>query len=282
MLIRNMNENDLDFAYKCTSIEGWQGETKEVFEGLFNYDPEGCFIMETDDNIPVGICIAVHYGYYGFLGELIIINEYRGKGLGTRLISHAIKYLQDKGSESILLDGDHAAIPIYERLGFKKICKSLRFCGKILGESSPHVRQMEPQDLEAIFEFDKNIIEVDRGHFLKCKFNINPRLCKVAELNGEISGYIMGQKGIDVISCGPWIVKENSDNPLALLKSFALETGDVSIRIGVLESNKNAIADISSVDSLESQEYSWRMAIGKTGSFSMSDCIFAIGSAAKG
>jgi hypothetical protein len=33
-----MEFSDIDFAYSCTSSEGWAGETKEIFETLLNHD----------------------------------------------------------------------------------------------------------------------------------------------------------------------------------------------------------------------------------------------------
>ena len=40
MIIRQMQHNDIDFAFECTSNEGWQSETKDNFLSFVDYDNE--------------------------------------------------------------------------------------------------------------------------------------------------------------------------------------------------------------------------------------------------
>lgn len=57
----------------------------------------------------------------GFIYELFVLEEYRGKGIGKQLIQTGIKHLQQEGYSEIRLsvfDGN-PAIKLYESLGFK-------------------------------------------------------------------------------------------------------------------------------------------------------------------
>jgi len=126
MNIRNMRATDLDFAAACTATEGWRTETRSEFEGVLEYDSAGAFVAERAGK-RIGICAAVSYGRHGFVGELIVLPDERGKGVGGSLMGNALDHLAARGAESVLLDAVPAAAPLYERMGFRHICASLRF-----------------------------------------------------------------------------------------------------------------------------------------------------------
>jgi GNAT superfamily N-acetyltransferase len=89
MTIRQMTINDVDFAFKCTNAEGWQSATKDCFISAMEYDPHGCFVAVENGN-RIGICVAAKYINTGFIGELIVVEDQRGKGYGKRLFEKAI------------------------------------------------------------------------------------------------------------------------------------------------------------------------------------------------
>ncbi len=281
MRIREMKTTDIDFAFACTRAEGWKSETKEDFKGFLNYDPGGCFIAE-DQSSRIGICVATAYRESGFIGELIIIKEKRGRGYGTRLFDFAVRYLSAKGIKNIYLEGDLAAVPIYEKAGFRKIVRSLRFVGKIRGKKYSNVRKIIPEDLTTICEIDRELFGENRGYFLERRFSLYPELCFVHEKNNRINGYIMARPGFEVISVGPWVMLGPADNAEALLAGLSLETGEHILRTGVLDSNKSASGIIKIMRTFEEKEYCWRMVLGPQEDLGMDRHLLAIGSAAKG
>jgi len=86
--IRRMQVSDLAFAAQCTADEKWASETWSTSEGFYRHDPNGCLLAEYADH-RVGICVATSYGHCGFIGELIVRPEVRGKGVGAALLNHA-------------------------------------------------------------------------------------------------------------------------------------------------------------------------------------------------
>ena len=146
IIIRSMQPADLDFAAACTAAEGWSSEIRREFEGFFAHDPQGCLIAEAGDE-PIGIGVATSYGATGFVGELIVLPGWRGRGVGHRLLDHAVGYLRARGAHSIYLDGVQAAVSLYQRAGFRKVCRSLRFIGTLPGEQYPGVCPMRPEHL---------------------------------------------------------------------------------------------------------------------------------------
>jgi ribosomal protein S18 acetylase RimI-like enzyme len=276
-----MTYEELGFAAECARTEGWRGETEQVFRTFFELDPEGCSIGEVDGS-PIGVCIAVSYGVCGFLGELIVLEEFRGRGFGRKLMEHSIRYLRNSGCTSICLDGDEPATALYEKLGFEHFCKSLRFVGAIQGRESSRVRAMTHTDLQEVAAIDIEAFGADRTRYLVRRFELFPQLCKSMVLGNSVAGYIMGQPGLGVISVGPWVVTTSAKSPVELLESIALEVGDRQLRIGVLESNANAVKRLRSISNLEETTPSFRMIFGQKTGVGKSSQLYAIGSAAKG
>ncbi len=279
--IRAMELSDLDFALHCTTLEGWPSETLEIFEIFHEHDPNGCLVAELDGR-SIGICIATCYGEYGFIGELIVLEEFRRKGVGRRLLDHSVEYLRGRGAENVLLDGDIPAVPLYERTGFRKVCRSLRYLGRVEGRADPHVRDMKHGDLKAVYEMDLEAFGADRSFFLERRFRMYPELCKVYVTGDEVSGFLMGLHGRGVVSAGPWVVGSMIERPGALLESFALVAGGSNIRVGILETNKGAVETMRTFRTMGSREPSWRMVFGPSASLGSSPRSYAIGSAAKG
>ena len=281
MNIRQMTSQDIDFAAKLTAMENWASETREVFEAFLEYHPQGCFIAEVD-NKRIGMIVAAPYQTTGFLSELIVHKESRATGAGPVLFQHAIDYLHGLGIRNIYLDGVEKAAPYYAHVGFRKICRSMRFIGPIRGRPHSHVRAMLPEDIESIIEIDNDIFGDDRGFFLRWRFSRYPQYCIVMEIDGCIQGYILGMGGRDIVCAGPWVVLSDVERPLDLLEALALHVDKSEIRIGVLENNTRAVDAIRSIPTLKSQSHPWRMVLGDSDRLGTSDSIWAIGSPAKG
>jgi len=279
--IRTMQPSDLDFAAACTAGEGWISETRQVFDGFYAHDANGCFIAQAGD-AHVGICVATCYGTAGFIGELIVVPEMRHRGIGRQLMEHATDYLQRRGAQGIYLDGVVAAVPLYERLGFRKICRSLRFSGTLPGRTHSTIRPMHHDDLDAVGQLDRTAFGADRRFFLEQRARQHPELCKVLVQDGDIHGFVLGRCSEGLVSAGPWVVKTDADHPERLLESLASEAGDRTLSLGVLETNKPAAAIIRSLGFSERADPPWRMVHGAAGQLGAGPMCYAIGSPAKG
>jgi ribosomal protein S18 acetylase RimI-like enzyme len=279
--IRTMTADDLDFAVDLAAAENWLSETRSSFEAFLGHDPDGCFVGEVGGH-RIGICVATGYGEYGFLGELIVIPERRNRGLGRNLLQHAIDYLSSKGCSTQFLDADLPAVPLYERLGFRPVCQSLRYLGRIDGRQSHPARAMTPNDLENVAALDWRSFGANRSYFLEYRLERFPQLCRVMERERKISGFIMGWPGRGVVTAGPWVVRQDEIQPLALLYDLAQTCGDTPVRLGVLECNQRAMTLLDAVPGLETQTPCVRMARGPRDDLGTAPECLAVGSPAAG
>jgi len=282
MNIRLMQASDLDFAAECTAREGWASEARQEFEGFLAYDPGGCFVAEVDER-HVGICIATAYGEFGFVGELIVVEAMRGRRIGRTLLEHAVEYLQTRGARTIFLDGVLGAISLYERVGFHRVCRSLRFYGAMQGISHARVRALRAEDLDSVAVLDRGAFGANRRFFLARRLASYPELCFALEREGEVTGFILGRRGHGRVTAGPWVAGPDVERPSALLERLALEISDQKdLSVGVLETNTQAVAQLRAFGLTEHPKSPWRMALGPSGPYGIPAQCYAIGSPAKG
>lgn len=279
--IREMRTEDLAFAAECTAAEGWVSENRDMLDIFFLNDPQGCLLAE-ENGQRVGICIATHYGNSGFIGELIVVSAGRGRGIGASLLNQGVSFLQTRGVETVYLDGVVKAVELYERSGFRKICRSWRFSGQLAGKTSSGVRQMTKNDSEGVMAIDKLYFGADRSFFLRRRFELFPELCMVCTQGKRITGYIMGRAGETWLSAGPWIREDQAGDPAELLEALAIEAGGRLISLGILDSNTQACDLVRSLGFITQDDSPWRMAKGKSGNLGATPECYAVGSAAKG
>jgi ribosomal protein S18 acetylase RimI-like enzyme len=279
MNIRLMSQQDIDFALILTSLEGWRSIALD-FEELLAFDPESCFILEINE-APVGMICTVPYDGFGFVCNLIVLKEHRNRGLGAILMKHALAYLEGRGVKSHLLDGVLRAVSLYERFGFERRYKSLRLEGHVEPKTSDDIREMTNADLDNINRFDAEFFGASRKDFLESRLRHFPFFCKVLEIDGVLAGYIMGSERHGFVRIGPWVMKRYLDRAGDLLQELSSECQGMPLQIGVLENNASAL-HLLQMHGFTQKSFSWRMIRGATGSWTCSDHLFAIHSAARG
>ena len=229
------------------------------------------------------MCVATLYGEYGFVGELIVRLEMRGNGIGRRLLDSAVAYLRDRGALSILLDGVVAAVPLYERAGFRRVCRSHRFSGAVAGAPQPNVRAMGHRDLEAVLRLDRRAFGADRGFFLTRRFACCPELAYVGlGPDGEIAAYVLARRAGDGIAVGPWVSHPHAGDAAAVVRALARASGEAPLTMGVLAANPDALDAARGLGLRERADPPWRMALGPSAALGASGSAYAIGAPSKG
>lgn len=88
------------------------------------------YIVLLDDGYPVATCRFIEAGspaedsaYAGLdclvmIGRVVVLPEYRGKGLGARVIREAEAWIRELGYRSIGVDSRVSAVSFYEKQGY--------------------------------------------------------------------------------------------------------------------------------------------------------------------
>jgi predicted GNAT family N-acyltransferase len=56
----------------------------------------------------------------GQIGRIAVLKEWRGKGVGRRLVETLIQTARAEGKEKVFLHSQTQAVPFYEKLGFRE------------------------------------------------------------------------------------------------------------------------------------------------------------------
>ena len=245
---------------------------------MLHYAPRGCFMADRG----LGMVSTVNYGLVGWIGNLIVHSDYRGRGLGAELMKKAIKFLQDSGVQSIRLDAVQRAVSLYRRLGFREEFRSLRYRGVAQSSKDAWAANMGEADLEDVIELDEAYFGISRGVMLNRVYAEYPEHCFTVWEGSKIEGYIMAKEGDPVNRVGPWIC--NPEKPKlagqlwnSLMQSFKGE----EMWIGIPEENRTSVDIVEATGFIE-QPSAIRMCLGECSPLGDVTGRFSIGAPDKG
>jgi len=116
--------NIIDFLFE--HLEEF-GDPKKDIQKAIDYSLKefssfgGFTMLIMEDNVIVGVTIINQTGMGGYIPENILVyiathKDYRGKGLGRKLMQKAIDY--SKGDIALHVEANNPAIHLYKKLGF--------------------------------------------------------------------------------------------------------------------------------------------------------------------
>ncbi len=83
---------------------------------------ESKYIVLLDDTYPIATCRFFEIGDKSvLLGRVVVLPEYRGHHLGSRVIKEAEKWIEELGYGEIRIDSRLEAVGFYEKLGYKRM-----------------------------------------------------------------------------------------------------------------------------------------------------------------
>ena len=277
--IRSFTSHDIDFALAQTAREGWQA-TAEQFELALMHDADGCFLAESA-GAPVSMITTTCYAVSAWIGHLIVVPDYRRRGLGERMIAYALDYLAGRGYSTVRLEADPMGVGIYRRLGFQQQFRSLRFrCdpphNPILTGSGNVLPCQGGQQLAAL---DRHAFGDDRQSQL-AGLVAKARATFAYQSQGEIQGYAVAFPSVVGVHLGPWIAR-NREVAASLIDRVLTEFAETSIVVGVPETNPDAV-ELLKDRGFRETESSLRMIRGGPAPEGDSQQLFAIANGAMG
>lgn len=275
---RVMTPDDEGYFMHLMDMVGW-GMTPGDYSRMLRFSPEGLFIGSID-GVDLGMVASVNYGDIAWIGNLVVLPESRGKGVGAALMKKSIEYLTDDGAKSIRLDGVQLAVPLYRRLGFKDEYWSLRYTGVATSHESSGTQPMTEGDLKTVGDFDQSIFMDSRHEVIKYTHQKNPELAFTAWDGDKLVGYIMAKHGKTNIKIGPW---QSKDPKIAeeLLFSVMNQVEGSDMWVGLPEGNKNGVA-ILEKHGFTPLQSSLRMCYGDCSKVEKVEFVYGLGGPDKG
>jgi ribosomal protein S18 acetylase RimI-like enzyme len=276
--IAMFTSDDIPFGKKLTDLEGWH-RTVADWNRLLRIEPLGIIKAQMDSR-DVGIAGLLSYEGVSWIHSVIVLPEFRGKGIGKVMMETCIANARETSCPCIKLDSVHGFEGFYESLGFAKEFESRRYLKD--GASFPTVAQeIRPSDMDSIAVFDRASVGIDRSRVLRAVFEDNPGLAFCTKEANGVSGYILGREGEERVQIGPCVAKEG-DYSIArrLITTLMGSVGpERRFRMCVPGTNGNAIRLVRDLG-FASGVASTRMYLGER--FQESAAVFSMISPEKG
>ena len=192
MRIDAFRQEDIDGFLALAGSEGWICGRWE-FDFLFRSFPSGCLVA-WEAELPVGYVTSIKYGDSGWVGNLLVRKECRGKGVGTALMKQALDALSEAEAGTAWLTASREGKPIYESLGFAAVDVVNRWVGEGIDGKVPIREALSRAEILAIDRAgwgDRRdvLIDVVRGR---------------GQVRGSSDAFLVSQPCAEGIQLGPW------------------------------------------------------------------------------
>lgn len=125
MIIRIMSIEDYEKVYDLWMHTAGMGlnTTDDSREGIAKYllrNPNTCFVAEDNGKI-AGVIMSGHDGRRGFINHTTVKQEYRGQGIGKKLVDSALAALEAEGIHKVALVAFEKNVSgniFWEKVGF--------------------------------------------------------------------------------------------------------------------------------------------------------------------
>ena len=123
MNIRKLEKNDINQV-----IEIWTNSFSRNFDKPINpnylSDPNSITIVMSEENIVIGVAtlhiIKKLTRILGLIEDVAVNENYRGLGIGKKLVKELIKIGNEKNCDKIVLNSSEKNSKFYEKIGFQK------------------------------------------------------------------------------------------------------------------------------------------------------------------
>jgi ribosomal protein S18 acetylase RimI-like enzyme len=244
VLVRPMTHEDVEPAYRCDSLAlAADADEKERvlsrppqevarrqarYHHLIDTDPQGAWVAVEGERT-VGSALALRREGVWILSLLAIDADYRGVGLGRRLLQKALSYAEGCSGAITASSTNPAAIRLYASAGFS-LRPTLKASGAVRREALPSsvpVREGTVADLGQVAEVDRCVRGAAHGPDIDQLLSAGGRLL-VAEPSAQLGYAIVRKDG------SPWLLAAThpaiAEDLLWACLCGVPDDGDVTVR----------------------------------------------------
>lgn len=125
MNIRKMQIDDYDKVYELWKSCAGMGlnnldDSREGIDKFIKRNPDTCFVAEDGEKI-AGVILVGSDGRRGYIYHTAVNAEYRGRGIGSRLVASAMQALEECGINKaalVVFDRNEDGNQFWEKQGF--------------------------------------------------------------------------------------------------------------------------------------------------------------------
>jgi ribosomal protein S18 acetylase RimI-like enzyme len=233
MTVEPFRTDDIAPFLRLATAEGWVAEPWE-FEFLLAEFPHGCFAARGDNGETTGYVTSLGLQRSGWIGNLLVAQPFRGRGVGKALFRKALEALRAAGTQTIWLTASKSGTPLYEKHGFRRIDSIIRWVGAGRQRRGVHADTSEHDPLLA------------SSHHLDTRTWGDRRevLLKATAHRGQIlqneSGFIVRQPCGEAVQFGPFASLDTQSAVRLFDEALGAVAAETRIFLDVPRSNRGA------------------------------------------
>jgi predicted GNAT family acetyltransferase len=153
---------------------------------------------------PVATTAAFVFGPIGWIAMVLVDESYRHRGIATRLIAHALAYLERQGVQTARLDATPLGRPVYERLGFAPEYSLLRLETAVLQPVvEPAWTPLTAKHVCDLCDLDQQITGTPRGRLIRELYAARPESAATVQAAEGVAAYVLWRPGRRASQIGP-------------------------------------------------------------------------------
>lgn len=198
--ILSLEETHIEPILAMMNKEGWYYYDRYELRRYLNLNQD-CFVLLKNRNV-IGSLFTTNYDNQAWIGNIVVANQERGKGLATEMIRNVIAYLcEEKHVQNFRLGSVPLAIDLYKKAGFhaeafttaQEVDLPLKAkLGQVDMGKHLQIERITVQDLEAIAKIDEQYFKSNRLLFLTDLYHDSIKAgCLCLRERGRIVGFLM-------------------------------------------------------------------------------------------
>ncbi|HZH70879.1 MAG TPA: GNAT family N-acetyltransferase [Mariniphaga sp.] len=206
--LRRLTEADADQALELSTAEGWN-QTKDDWLFLIRNAENVCLAFEVDRAVVATATAIVYQKELAWIGMVLVHQQHRGKGYSKLLFSKLLETVDF--TKFIQLDATPAGLPVYKKFGFKTGGEIYRMVlerteyNHSFMQDLPEANSFFDHSISELIEYDLKIYGVNRSVLIEYLISTYPDLVRVLKDEDQVSGYLLGRKGMRFLHLGPLI-----------------------------------------------------------------------------
>lgn len=237
--IQPLSEADLESALGLSTQAEWN-QLPADWKRFFSLWPEGCFGGYVDDELVGTTCVATYGTDVSWIGMVLVDENHRKNGYGSKLFEHGLEYARAEGGTRIGLDATVNGAPIYRDYGFESTEEISRWQGTIEPVDCPLEASMVcPSRNSALYELDRSVVDVDRTELLADLIEQIGATPLYVTDEDEITGYAILRPGRVHPQVGP-IIAPRVDEFTALLNRINEILADPTVIVDCVPTEETA------------------------------------------
>jgi GNAT superfamily N-acetyltransferase len=223
MQFRQLSDKDWQQFLHWAALENWRVSFQE--QRLFQNQWRPYLFALYSNGELCGFVSAVAYKESGWIGNLLVPVEQRGKGYGSALFDHALQFLQQAQPKRIWLTASQSGQPMYERRGFEVVDRVDRWVTQGQGTAE----STREKSVAALVDLDSACWGESRSPLLNA-LSDDSSICQTGNAVGLL------QTGVDAWQLGPWLSADRKvlDNRQLLKQAVEKTAAGKELLIDVL------------------------------------------------